>query len=25
VYVADGDPESWELDGVVWKSSGGGA
>jgi len=20
VYVAEGDPESWELDGVVWKS-----
>ena len=20
VYVAEGDPESWELDGVVWKN-----
>ena len=24
VYVADGEPESWELDGGVWKSKGGG-
>lgn len=20
VLVADGDPESWELDGIVWKT-----
>ena len=22
VFVAEGDPEKWELDGIVWKSSG---